>query len=416
MIYKEITHCRICGNSNLAPVINLGVQALTGVFPGPGESVESGPLEVVKCISEGADEVCGLVQLRHDYQMEKLYGDNYGYRSGLNKSMVEHLQNIVAKIEGLVKLNSGDLVIDIASNDGTLLAAYKNKELELVGIDPTASKFASYYPNYIKSIPEFFSADIVKNNFGNKKAKVISSIAMFYDLPQPLEIMKQIAEIMDVDGVWVTEQSYLPAMIDNISYDTICHEHLEFYTLRQFKWMADRAGLKIIAVELNNTNGASLALTLAKTDSGYAEATDKIKQMLLNEEQKGMEEMVIYKKFAEQVEVQRIELKKFIEKTLAAGKKILGYGASTKGNVLLQYCGLSPKEIACIADVNEYKFGRHTPGTLIPIVSETEAKNMHPDYFLVLPWHFKNNIIAREKDYLAAGGKLVFPLPRLEII
>jgi hypothetical protein len=414
MLYKKIEECRICGNKNLVSILYLGEQALTGVFPEGGESVEKGPLELVKCL--GDDSSCGLVQLGHDYQMEKLYGDNYGYRSGLNKSMVTHLGDIVKKIEDRIQLSDADLVIDIASNDGTLLSSYQNKRLDFLGIDPTSKKFREFYPGYIESVPKFFSERIVKEKRGDKKARVVTSIAMFYDLPHPLETMKEIESVLSDDGIWVVEQSYMPDMVKNVSYDTICHEHLEFYALQQFNWMADRANLKIIDVEFNKINGASFALTLAKRASSYPEAAEEVAKILKEEKDGGFYEVAIYERFREQAENHKKELIDLIRNIKKQGKKVFGYGASTKGNVILQYCGFTKEDIPYIADVNEYKFGRHTPGTMIPIISEEEAKGMAPDYFMVLPWHFRDNILEREKDFSRGGGKLIFPLPEIVII
>jgi len=416
MIYQEITSCRICSNKNLVSILNLGDQSLTGAFPLPEEHVESGPLEIVKCYSEDRNSSCGLVQLKHNYEMEKLYGDNYGYRSGLNKSMVHHLANIVKKIEAKISLHDNDLIIDIASNDGTLLSCYQNHNLDLVGIDPTAEKFKAYYRDGITRMPEFFSQEAIKKNKGNKKAKVITSIAMFYDLPEPLLIMQQIEQLLANDGIWVVEQSYMPNMIYNTSYDTICHEHLEFYALKQFKWMADRTNLKIIDLEFNKINGASFAITFAKNESQYQEIGETVKKILEKEENEGFNDLEIYKNFANQTNKHKEELIDLLNELKIADKKVFGYGASTKGNVVLQYCNLTNKDIPYIADVNEYKFGRTTPGTKIPIISETEAKSLNPNYFLVLPWHFKDNIIAREQEFLKNGGKLIFPLPKIEII
>lgn len=416
MLYKEIDKCRICGNKNLKSILNLGNQALTGVFPLKGEVIEEGPLEIVKCFDADKNSHCGLVQLKHNYEMEKLYGDNYGYRSGLNKSMVKHLEEMVLKIEKTIELKDSDLIIDIASNDGTLLSSYKNKNLDLLGIDPTIKKFKEYYPDYIDTVADFYSEKAVQDKKGNKKAKAITSIAMFYDLPEPLKIMQEIANVMDKEGIWIVEQSYMPNMIENISYDTICHEHLEFYSLKQFKWMADKIGLKIIDIEFNDINGASFCLTFAKVESSYIECTEKINKVLNDEENKGFNDLDIYSNFKEVSEKHAKELKNTLSELKKNGKKIFGYGASTKGNVLLQYCNLTINDIPFIADVNEYKYNRFTPGTMIPIISEEEAKSMRPDYFLVLPWHFKNNIIERESEFLKNGGKLIFPLPKIEII
>lgn len=414
MLYQKITKCRICGNKNLKTVVDLGHMALTGIFPKKNDDVEFGPLELVKCHGSKKDEYCGLLQLRHNYNLEKLYGDNYGYRSGLNASMVKHLQSLVEKVKELVKLKKNDLVIDIGSNDGTLLKNY-SKSLHLIGIDPTIKKFSQYYPSHIKRIPDFFSAKLIQNRI-KKKAKVVSSIAMFYDLEKPIDFMQEIYNVLDEDGIWMLEQSYMPMMIDNVSYDTICHEHLEYYTVRQIKWMADRVGFKIIHVKINDINGASFCTILAKKDSSYKEDKRALKKILQYENDLKLNSLSTYKAFEKQVKKHQKDIKNLLIKLNKQGKKVFGYGASTKGNVILQYCNITSAHLPFIAEVNEYKFGRKTPGTNIPIISEKEAKSYHPHYLIVLPWHFKKNIIEREKEYLKAGGHLIFPLPKITII
>ncbi len=409
MLYQEITECRICKSTTFTSVVNLGMQALTGVFPKPGEEIPEGPLELVKCAG-----ACGLVQLKHNYDLSVLYGDNYGYRSGLNQSMVRHLQGIVKEIQGTVTLNPKDLMVDIASNDSTLLQAYPH-ELTLVGIDPTSAKFKSYYPAHITAIPEFFSASLVKDRF-KQKAKVVTSIAMFYDLEHPIDFMKDIYDILAEDGVWVFEQSYMPLMIQNVSYDTICHEHLEYYALKQIKWMTDTVGFKIVGVAFTDANGGSFRITVAKKDAPYEEATEKVRAILATEESGGFNGGEVYDLFQKNMVAHRAELLQMLADLHAQGKKVFGYGASTKGNVILQYCGLTSQQLPAIAEVNEFKFGRQTPGTKIPIMSEAEVKALGANYLLVLPWHFKQNILEREAEYLENGGHLIFPLPKLEII
>ena len=417
-MYTEIKQCRICGNTDLVSILNLGNQYLTGVFPkNKTKHITSGPLELVKCGTGHNADVCGLVQLRHSYDLLEMYGDNYGYRSSLNKSMVDHLYQRVENIRAITQLLPGDLIIDIGSNDSTLLQSYgQQDDLLLVGIDPTGEKFRKYYPEHIHLIPDFFSAECVRKNFGNKKAKVITSIAMFYDLEKPIDFILQIYDALADDGIWVFEQSYMPRMLEMTAYDTICHEHLEYYALKQIKWMTDKVGFKIIDVELNEVNGGSFSVTVAKSGAAYKEDTLSIKKILSDEEKKGLNSLSPFEDFKEQVFRHREELIRFIQKAKGEDKKIIGYGASTKGNVILQFCNLTEKEIPAIAEVNTDKFGCYTPGTHIPIISEKEAKAMNPDYFLVLPWHFKDNIILRENDYLNGGGKLFFPLPNLEVI
>jgi NDP-4-keto-2,6-dideoxyhexose 3-C-methyltransferase len=415
-LFTEAKQCRICGNTELLSIVRLGEQSLTGVFPKSRDArITSGPLELVKC-SGG----CGLVQLRQSYDLDEMYGLNYGYRSGLNRSMVEHLHELVRKVTETANPQAGDLVIDIGSNDSTLLQGYSKSGPTLVGIDPTGKKFSEYYPGHIQLIPEFFSAAAVKTHFGARKAKAITSIAMFYDLESPIDFMHQIRDVLADDGIWLFEQSYMPTMLDVNAYDTICHEHLEYYGLAQIKWMTDRAGFKIIDVTLNNVNGGSFAVTVAKADSQYPEATAAIAALLADEEHRGLHTLAPFEAFRAQIFEHRDRLLDFIHTAKHANKTILGYGASTKGNVLLQYCGIDRTLLPAIAEVNPDKFGCFTPGTRIPIISEEEARRTgragRPDVFFVLPWHFRASIVPRERAFLAAGGRFLFPLPAIEMV
>lgn len=345
-----------------------------------------------------------------------MYGMNYGYRSGLNKGMVKHLQSIVSEICEFVSLQPGDLVIDIGSNDSTLLQSYpEDKNLELAGIDPTGIKFRKYYPDHIKLIPEFFSAKAVEDNIPGKKAKVITSIAMFYDLEDPTAFVQQVFDSLSDNGVWVFEQSYLPSMLATKSYDTICHEHLEYYAIAQINYMFEKVGFKIIRVSLNDANGGSFRIMAAKSSSSLASDAE-VEKMIEAEKSFKLDSLKPYEAFAEAVIKHKDDLLKLLAQIRERGERVLGYGASTKGNVLLQYCGIDSSVLPAIAEVNEDKFGSFTPKTAIPIISEKEAREMKPNYFLVLPWHFRKGIVEREQAFLQAGGKLIFPLPRIEIV
>ncbi len=417
-MYKEITSCRICGNTNLVSLIYLGEQALTGVFPrNKGDKITSGPLELVKCHpATEKDVVCHLVQLRHSYDSREMYGLNYGYRSGLNPSMVEHLKSVVQCILATVNLEKGDLIIDIGSNDSTLLQHYPtDKGYELTGIDPTGAKFKPYYPPSIKLIPDFFSSELVKNFFSGKKVKVITSIAMFYDLEDPVAFVKNIHTALADDGIWIFEQSYLPSMLETNAYDTICHEHLEYYALYQVKYILDKVGFRIVNVVSNDVNGGSFRVTAAKGNSGYP--VDKsVMEHVEAEKKLQLDTLKPYEEFRKKVEMHKKSFISLIHGIKEKGKLICGYGASTKGNVILQYCGISAQDIPFIAEVNEDKYGSFTPFTHIPIISEKEARAKMPDYFLVLPWHFRKGIIEKEKKFLKSGGKFIFPLPEIEVV
>jgi len=407
-MYRKVQKCRICGNTHLVEVLDLGEQMLTGVFPRRKDAkLTVGPLRLVKCTGE---KVCGLLQLEHSYDLEEMYGANYGYRSGLNPSMVAHLHGKVRKILSQVELRDGDLVVDIGSNDSTTLQAYPQGPL-LVGMDPTGLKFSSYYPPHIELIPDFFSADRLQNRFPGKKARIVTSIAMFYDLEDPIAFMREIHAVLADDGVWVFEQSYMPTMLDMNSYDTVCHEHLEFYGLRQIKWMTDRVGFKIVDVELNDVNGGSFSVTVAKAGGDFR-APAAVQAILDAEKARGLDGLDPYLAFAAQAAESKRELLDFIDTARAAGKQVAALGASTKGNVLLQYCGLSETGVGCIGDVNADKFGCFTPGTWIPIIPEDRLLAMRPDYLIVLPWHFREFF---EKNDKFSDFNLVFPLPKVEV-
>jgi len=407
--YKKITRCRVSGSSTLIPILNLGEQVLTGVFPrSPSEQITSGPLELVW------NPDCGLVQLNHSYSLSEMYGDNYGYRSGLNKSMVEHLRSKIFNLQRRFGVASGDTVLDIGSNDGTTLGAYAVDGLQRIGIDPTGEKFRQYYPDGVQLVADFFSAENYRSVTG-RPAKIVTSIAMFYDLEDPISFARQVAAVLAPDGVWHFEQSYMPAMLRTVAYDTVCHEHLEYYSLRTVKFILEAAGLRVVDVVMNSINGGSFAVTACHEKAPIVSNRPVVEWLLEQETRLGLDTPRPYRDFEERVFRHRDDLVRLVRKLRADGKRVLGYGASTKGNVLLQFCGFGPDDLEAIAEVNPEKYGRFTPGSLIPIVSEADAKKMKPDYFLVLPWHFRDNIIQREAEFLAGGGHLIFPLPEIEI-
>ncbi len=409
-MYTEITKCRICKKKEFITVLSLGKQYLTGVFPQTSkEKISKGPLDMVWCTN------CGLLQMKQSYNPIEMYGNNYGYRSGLNSSMVQHLQQKMRMLETFVKPKAKDLMIDIGSNDATLLKACSGKYTK-IGIDPTGEKFRKFYSKDINLIVDFFSAKAIYKIVPNKKAKIITSIAMFYDLEKPTEFVKDIEKCLANDGVWHFEQSYMPSMLRTNAYDTICHEHLEFYSFKVVNNLLESCGMRVVDVEMNAINGGSFAVTACKKNALFISNKPIINWMLKQEKDMGLDTPKPYRDFKVKVYRHRENLRELIGALVNDGKKIIGYGASTKGNVLLQFCEFSTKHISCIAEVNEEKFGSYTPGTKIPIVSEKEAKSKKPDYFLVLPWHFKHSILEREKDFLENGGKFIFPLPEIEIV
>jgi hypothetical protein len=402
--------CRLCGSDQLLEVLDLGDHALTGVFPESTDvPVTTGPLDLVWC------RACTLLQLGVSYDPSEMYGDNYGYRSGLNRSMVEHLSRKARGLSALVGLAPGDVVLDIGSNDGTLLASYDVAPLRRIGIDPAADRFGEYYPEDAVRVADFFTPDRFRS-VSDRGARIVTSIAMFYDLEDPVQFARDVRSCLAPDGVWHFEQSYMPSMLRFNAYDTVCHEHIEYYSLANIRRILDDAGLKLVDVRFNRVNGGSFAVTAAHGESPVAPNQVLIDWFVGQEERIGLDTPAPYRRFEERVFRHRVDLVELIRTLRADGASVMGYGASTKGNVLLQFCGFTPDDIQAIAEVNSYKFGRVTPGTGIPIISEDEMREQPPDYLVVFPWHFRENIIEREAKYLEEGGRLIFPLPEIEIV
>ena len=409
--FPRRTHCRLSG-APIETVMDLGDMALTGVFPKCAvDPVSVSPVELAWC------RETGLVQLAHDYPGELMYGETYGYRSGLNAGMVRHLTAKIHKLETEIRpLSAGDTVLDIGANDATSLKAYETAGLKRVGIDPSAAKFSHFYPDDIRLEVDFFSAEAFAR-VSDEPAKIVTSIAMFYDLPDPIGFAKGIASVLARDGIWHFEQSYLPLMLKQLAYDTICQEHLEYYSLAVVQFILDQADLKIIDVELNDVNGGSFAVTAAhKSNQTLSVNQAVIDKLLAEEEAMGLSTPTPYRDFARRSHEHAETLVTQLRSLKAAGKRLLGLGASTKGNIILQYAGIGNDLLDAISDVNPDKWGCVTPGTQIPIISENVSRTMAPDYFLVLPWHFKPGIIEREAEFLAGGGKLIFPLPELVVV
>ena len=403
----EIKRCRICGKEEFEEVLNLGLQTLTGVFPttNKNQTISSGPLRLTRCTSP---EGCGLVQLANSYSPDEMYGENYGYRSGLNPSMVQHLRHRINDVTERLALVGKEVVIDIGSNDGTSLGFYQSTHTR-IGIDPTASKFRKYYPSEVLVVSDFFNSELALEASNSQKASVITAFSMMYDLEDPITFVQDVQNILHKDGLFVFEQSYLPLMIAETAFDTICHEHLEYYGLRQIDYILDKAGLEAIDVEFNDTNGGSFAITAGHI--GRYTVSNALTEARVKEQDFWLNAKSIFADFKANT-YQAIEnLQTFVKTERDAGKRFGGLGASTKGNVILQASKLGPEHIEVIGDVNPDKQGRYTPGSLIPIISETEALEKNLDYYIVFPWHFRNFF---STSLAFQDVTLVFPLPILD--
>lgn len=407
-------------SNNLLPLFSLG-DIYVSDFLKEGEAPRGEKVEMKLLLEERT----GAVKLEKAAPLETMYG-KYWYRSGINGTMKTELNNIVKSVLDIIKLKENDLWIDIACNDGTLLSFVPERFIR-VGIDPADDSYkveSEKVSNLI--IQDFFSADVFKRSkFGQLKASVITSIAMFYDLSTPKLFIDDIAEVLDQNGLWVLQLSYTPLMLEQLAFDNICHEHIYYYSMFNLQVLLNQSGFDVVDVQLNDVNGGSFRVYAMKKQADksffgtqpYRDVCDfRIKSLLSYESTLNLDKEITWLDFFARINNLKHELVSFITDEKSKGKVIWGYGASTKGNTLLQYFGLDHTLIDGIAERSIHKFGLRTIGTNIPICSEAEMRRAKPDYLLVLPWHFINEFIAREKDFLDGGGKFIVPCPKFQII
>lgn len=410
-MHTVTTRCRICGGKSFEPILDLGNQRLSGVFPDPkAPQPEASPLELIRCTDPG----CQLVQLKHSASVSDMYGKTYGYHSSLSPMMESHLTQKIHKLLNFVSPAKGEVILDIGCNDGTLLNATQKWELTRVGIDPSSQKFLQYFQKDIQVVTDFFNEPAVRKVIGDKQCRVITSIAMFYDIEDPLSFMKQIRSLLAPNGVWALELSYLPMMLTHLTYDQICHEHVTYLSLRDMARLTKAAGLRIIDVEFNEVNGGSFQLVVGHENGPYPSQTAKLAEIASRE--KILAEKAPFERFERRVQAHRDEIRHILKLVRESGKTIAGYGASTKGNIVLNYCNLNSEMIPYISDRNPEKDGLVTPGTAIPIVSHEEMRRRKPDYLMTFIWHFRKEVLAEEKEFFDRGGKMIFVLPRPHVV
>lgn len=411
----KVEKCRVCGNTELVTCIDIGEQYLSSVFPENLDYRKDAvkyPLDLVMC--RKADKTCGLVQLGHRLDLTAMY-DAYPYTSSTNSSMAKILQDVADSGRALKNLDSGDVILDIGGNDGTLLSFFKNDPYTLINIDP-AKNVASLVEgtNYI-SVHDFFNADAF-NAVSEKKAKLIFSIAMFYHLDDPLKLARDAAACLDDDGVWIIQMAYLPAMIRTNMYDNIVHEHAGYYATNHLVWLMEQLGLEVFDVMENNVYGGSFRVFVKKKGCTKFPQTERLRANLKKELEEGLFELSTYQKFMQRIDKTRTDLQELCRKIKSEGKTIWVYGASTKGNTILQYCGIGKDEIVAAADSNPFKHGKYIIGSDIPIKDEAEMRAAKPDYLLSLPYSFTDSFVKREAELVASGTKFIVPLPEVKVI
>ena len=403
----KIKSCRSCNSKNLIKLFSLGKLNFTGKFPSLNQKIKKEPISLAIC------KKCELVQLTHNFDLKYLYGPDYGYRTGINKTMLNHVKNVVKYLSRKTNLKKKDIVLDIASNDGSLLNFY-NKHITTFGIDPILEKYMDKYKSIDYKVSDFFSADKIRSKI-KKKFKIITALSVFYDTLNPNKFLKDIKKILSQEGVFLLEFADLASIVKYKMFDTICHEHLEYYSSKVILNLCKKNKLRVFDIKKNDINGSSKQYYVCH-DNSKIKNNDKVVESVLNDEKKlELSKVSTFKNFIRDIDKSKKQLIDLIKKINKQGKKIHCYGASTKGNVLLQYYKINNKMIGFAAEKNENKYNLFTPGTNIKIISEILSRFYKPDYYLVLPWHFKKEILHREKKIRSKGVKFIFPLPNLRI-
>ena len=397
-------NCKNCNKNSLKRIVKIGKQPLSGFFHKTKKTnLQKFSLDLFKC-SE-----CDLVQLSNLANTKKMYGVHYGYKTSVSKMMISHLREKVVRLKKNYFLKKQSNILDIGSNDASFLKLL-GKNFNLYGIDPSAKKFNKEYKG-MKLITDFFSKKNIIKKIKNTNVKfdLISSFAIFYDVEDPNSFCKDIESLLDENGLWICEFSYLPLMLKNLTFDQICHEHIMYYTFTVFEKIISNNNLKVIDIQLNEINGGSIEVVVAKKTSARRSIIKKIEKIKLDEKKITKKS---FQNFSKRIQKVRDDLNVFIKKNYP----IMGYGASTKGNIVLNYSKLNSKMIKFICDANSKKYGKYTPGTNIKIISKKKMRILNPKYLLVLIWSFRSEIIKQELNYLNKGGSLIFHLPRFHII
>ncbi len=407
-------YCRNCKKEKFKKVINLGLQPISSVFSKKKKyNLKKYPLNLYEC------QNCKLVQFSKLAPLKEMYGSTYGYRTSLSDLMINHMKKKYEEIKKMNILKTNSNILDIGSNDGTFLNFFCKfkKKLNLFAIDPSAGKFKNFYNKNINLIIDFFSKKSIDKIFNKKNKKenkfsLITSYAMFYDVEDPNSFCRDINKMLSPNGLWISEFSYFPLLLKNLTYDQICHEHVTYYTLNTFNNVIKKNGFKIIDISFNEINGGSIEVICAKKSGRFSINQKKITEVLEDEKLINFDS---YKRFNERVNNTKKVIRLFLKKNKNKNN-IIGYGASTKGNIVLNHCELTNKNLSYICDANPYKFGRYTPGSNIKIISKKKMRKINPDYLFVLIWSFRTEVIKQEINYLKKGGKLIFHLPIFHII
>ena len=408
----KLKKCRICKNNKLEKVLDLGGMPLANAFLDKNqiEQKESSyPLRVVWCKS------CGLLQIDEIVPPEILFR-NYVYVSGTSEALRKHFECLAMEVVNNFKLNNESLVIDIGSNDGTLLEEFKKLGLKVIGVEPAVNIAKIAEENGITTINEFFSENIARKIVKNNgKADVITATNVIAHTNDLDDLLKGVSYLLKDDGVFVIEVPYLVDLLENVEFDTIYHEHLSYFAVYPLKRLFEESDFKIVNIERVKIHGGTIRIFVSKKKSRY-NINKNVNQLVLIEKEKKMHEVTVYRNFAERVEKLKEDLVDLLQKLKSENKKVIGYGAAAKGNTLLNYYNIGPDLIEFIADLSPMKQNKFTPGTNIPVYSPDQIYKAKPEYMLILAWNFADEIMKQQSKFREMGGKFIIPVPEVKII
>ena len=408
----KLGKCRICKNKKLEKILDLGEMPLANAFVDKnqiGQKEVSYPLRVVWC------ESCGLLQIDEIVPPEILF-KNYIYVSGTSEALRKHFEGLVTEVVINSKLSNESLIVDIGSNDGTLLKEFKKVDSKVIGVEPAINIAKIAEESGVKTINDFFSEDVAKKIVKeNGKADAIIATNVFAHIFDLDESLKGVSYLLKDEGIFVIEVPYLVDLLENVEFDTIYHEHLSYFAVRPLKRLFKERDFKIVDIERVKIHGGTIRVFVSKRKSRY-NINGNVNRLISLEIEKGLNEVTVYKKFAGRVEKLKEDLVSLLQRLKSENKKVIGYGAAAKGNTLLNYYHIGPELIDFIVDLSPMKQNKFTPGTHISIFSPEQIYEAKPDYMLILAWNFADEIMKQQTKFKEMGGKFILPLPEVKII